>query len=344
MKRHSPAVTPMLVLLAMAAVILDSGGAARSVREALSLCLETVIPGLFPLFVLGAMAVPLLAELPFPPGLHRLLGIPRGCEGLFLLGAVGGFPLGAQCIAQAVRSGGLSRKAGERMLGFCSNCGISFLFGILPALFVSIRAPILCFLVQLESAFLIAVLWPGGDRGKSPFRSTACSLAQSVPKAIGSMALVCGWILLAAVLRGFLEQWLFPFLPPTVCLLTSGFLELTGGCLGLSALPSQELRFLLCCGFVCFGGVTVLLQIRAVGAAADLSIGVCVAQKLTQALVGMLLALGILRFGAVFLLLPVFFLPAVKKHWLFPAPWGIIKERRREGAQNVISQKNAESL
>ena len=90
--------TTLLLLLSMIFLILDSRCAADSAREALILCCRTLIPSLFPLFVLGGMLVPALAQIRIP-GLSRILGFP---EGYFLLGLLGGYPLGAACIASAL--------------------------------------------------------------------------------------------------------------------------------------------------------------------------------------------------------------------------------------------------
>ena len=54
------------LLFAMLVLILDSRCAADSAREAIELCMGTLIPVLFPLFVLSAMLVPALGALRMP--------------------------------------------------------------------------------------------------------------------------------------------------------------------------------------------------------------------------------------------------------------------------------------
>ena len=98
-----------------AALILDSRCAAQSARDALDLCARTLVPSLFPLLVIGAALVPSLGSVRIPI-LARTLGIPSGSEGIWLLGAFGGFPVGAASIAQSVESGALTKSDGERML------------------------------------------------------------------------------------------------------------------------------------------------------------------------------------------------------------------------------------
>ena len=331
MKKYGPLLFP---LLAVFLLILDSRCAAQSVSEGLELCLRTVIPALFPLFVLSSVLLPQLARVRFPAGFSRFLGIPGGCEGIFLLGCVGGFPLGARCIAQAVENSALSRRDGTRMLGLCSNCGPAFLFGILPSVFEQPLAPLGIFCIQLETALLTAALWPGKSDRRGSFSLPPVSLSDAVRGAVRSVGTVCAWILLASVPAGFLRRWLFPFLPQTLQLLCTGVLELTAGCLELSRCSDPGLRLVLGCGFVCFGGVSVLLQIR--GVCPSLSLRPCVAQKLCQALSAMVLAAAVCRIGPAILLFPVPVLWFFKKQWHFRKTCGIIAFKR-EGSDHAVS-------
>lgn len=296
------------LLAAMAALILDSPCAARSASDALELCLKTLIPGLFPLFVVSAMLVPQLSSfrLPF---LARLLGIPDGSEGIFLLGCAGGFPVGAACIAQTVPGGALAKQEAERMLGLCSFCGPSFLFGVIAAV-LGMADALTLFALQLETALLVGAFWPGPSRSSCRTASRPVSVTEAVRRSIGSMASVCAWVILAGVTAGFLRRWLFPLLPASLGILLTGLLELTNGVFSLP-LHDGSLSFVLCAAFVCFGGVSVLLQIGALAAAAGLGMGTCILQKAAQATLAALLALMCLRFGRLCLLLP--FLPLAGK-------------------------------
>ncbi len=294
-------------LLAAGMLIFDSQTAAVCARNALELCGKTLIPGLFPLFVLCGLLVPQLAGFRLG-GLSRLLGLPGGSEGIFLLGCAGGFPLGAACIAQGVENGGLSRTDGERMLGLCSLCGPGFLMGVVGNL-LSLRPAAVLFCIQLETALLLGAIWPGPSRRTYRGTGSTVALPQAVQKAIGSMGSVCAWVLLAAVAAGLLKKRLFPCLPESVGLLLTGLLELTNGVFSLGGL-SEELQFLFCTVFVCFGGVSVLLQIGGFAAGAGLSMKQCILQKAAQAMLGALLAGGYLAFGGLVLLLPPVLLAA----------------------------------
>ena len=251
-------------------LILDSRCAADSAREALILCGRTLIPSLFPLFVLGGKLVPALAQIRIP-GLSRILGFP---EGYFLLGLLGGYPLGAACIARVAERGDLRAEDAERISGLCSLCGPGFLFGVVGTL-LSPGAAAVLFALQLEAALLTAALWPGAAGIQSPARTEAVSLSDALNKAVRSILTVCGWVTLAAVAAGFLRRWVFPFLPEGIAVVLSGLMELTNGILAAGSL-GKDARFLLCALFASFGGISVLLQIR--GVSPGIRMGQCIAQ------------------------------------------------------------------
>ena len=288
----------------MAALILDSRCSAESARDALMLCGQVLVPSLFPLFVLSAMVVPRITGVRIP-FLAHILGIPNGSEGLFLLGCTGGFPLGAVCIAQAAADGGLEKTAAERMLGLCSLCGPAFLFGILPRI-MGMEYVLALFLIQLETAIVLAAFWPSPAIGAYESTAETVSLPTALHRATGSMLSICGWVTLAGVTTGFLRRWLLPLLPKETALLLVGLLELSNGILNLSG-NDPALTFLLSSIFVCFGGISVLLQIGGAAGSAGLGMGQCIAQKLLHAMMGVVLSAAYLHCGKIIL----FVIPAI---------------------------------
>lgn len=307
MKSKTKILPILTAALGMLAIILDSRCAAQSVRDSLGLCLKTVIPSLFPMFVLSGLLVSNLSgqKVPFLNKIGQFCNIPAGCEGLLLVGALGGFPTGAVCIAQSTGQGFLSRRDAERILGFCNLCGPAFLFGIVAQAFDSPAAALVLFLIQIETALIVAHLWPGEPERSGRTAENALSLPQAVSNACRSMMTVCAWIILAGVLAGFLERWLFPFLPEIYAVLLTGLLELTSGCMALNQIQNSDLRFLFCSGMVCFGGISVLLQIQGAVSSHGISVRICAAQKLIQALLALGISAAFLRFGWLSLALPV---------------------------------------
>lgn len=323
--------TAAALILAGALLILDSRCASQSASEALGLWALTLVPNLFPLFVVSAMLVPGLRGLRIPI-LSRMLGFPAGSEGIWLLGLCGGFPVGAACTSQAVSEGSLRPKDAERMLGLCSLCGPAFLFGILPR-FLPMEEVFSLFLIQAQTSLLLGALWPGASRERIAPSAESVSLPQAVRRAIDSLLCVCGWVTLAGVASGFLRKWLFPFLPHHIGVILTGLLELTNG---IFALPVTH-RFLLCTLFVCFGGVSVLLQIGGLAGSAGLRMGTCIQQKIIQALMGTVLAAAYIRLGnAVFLLIPA--LLFVKMTLEIPGDM-VYNTRERKGSRCCFAKR-----
>lgn len=291
--------TMFALLAALTLLIMDSRCAADSARDALSLCARSLTPSLFPLFVLSGVLVPGLAQIRIR-GLSRLLGFP---EGFFLLGCLGGYPMGAAAIAQAVEQGTLSKQDAQRMTGLCSICGPGFLFGVVGTL-LSPRAAAVLFTIQLEAAFLTASFWPGRTACLCAPSPEPVSLPNAMSRAVSSILSVCGWVTMAAVAAGFLGRWLYPFLGSAASVVLTGLMELTNGIFAAGALTNEQ-QFVLCGVFCAFGGFSVLLQIC--GISGGIPMAQCIAQKSVHAFLTAAVSMLWLRWGAVSLLL----LPAV---------------------------------
>ena len=134
MERIKNLLLSLLLALFAAALLLRPVAAASAAREALALCLKSVLPSLFPFFVLssllvaggGAAALGRALE-PMMRPLFRLGGAGAGA---LVLGLVGGYPVGARTAAELHRRGALSRSEAERLLGFCNNAGPGFILGV----------------------------------------------------------------------------------------------------------------------------------------------------------------------------------------------------------------------
>lgn len=240
----------ILTTAALAVLILNSREAARAAAEGVELCLKTAVPSLFPFFVLSAMLVPHCTSLRLPR-LGRILGFPKGWESIFILGCVGGYPVGAQCVCQGYTAGALEETDARRMIPLCSNCGPSFLFGIVAVQLGSAsRAAWVWVICILSSVFTALILSGRPTKGES-LTLPPISLPQAVQRGCRAMISVCAWIILGKVLISFLPAGIF----------LSGLLELTNGCLSLSAVNDEGTRFILACLFCSFGGICVAMQV-----------------------------------------------------------------------------------
>lgn len=280
--------------LGVICLILDSATALKGARDGLALCLGSVIPSIFPFLVLLGVLTPMLCgSLPrFLRPLAKLLRIPKGSEGIFLAGMIGGYPTGAQSVYHAWKRGQLSKTDAQRMLAFCSNAGPSFLFGILGSKFPEYRILWALWGIHILSAVIVALIMPGGSRKQSRL-STAppVTLSKSLKNAVVTMGYICGWVVLFRILIAFLDRWILWLLPVNMRIAVYGILELANGCCSANLIIGDGMRFVLCSGMLAFGGLCVTMQ--TISVTVELGLGQYIPGKLAQALISMILSIAV---------------------------------------------------
>lgn len=311
-------------LCAMLCLILAPAAAIESARYGLTLCAELIVPSLLPFFTASA----LLVRLGVPQLLGRLLASPAqklwGVSGAgaaaFFTGICGGYPLGAQTVAELYGTGQIPRGEAERLLRFCNNSGPSFLIGVIgSSLFSSRAAGVLLYAIHVTSAMLVGVLFRGnGSSSSAPSPAPACgmgkALVASVRQSVAAVLSVSGFVVCFCVLSGLLDS--IGFWGAASGLLSSlirmekhdaralliGLTELSTGIGALRGLPPTNARFTLA-AFLCgWGGLSVQLQSLAVISETDLSGRAHVVGRLLSGLFSAILAALVCRgfslFGA----------------------------------------------
>lgn len=308
------------VLLASACMILlfiDPDTAISGASEGIDQCFRVIVPSLFPCFFMSIYLNAQLLGLRIPVihSLAKLLGIPKGGDSLLLLGMIGGYPVGAQAIASSYQRGAISRRCGQILLGYCSNGGPAFIFGVASFLFQSWYIPWALWLVQLIAILITGFLLPRSHENATIQSSTICiTPVTALERSIRNLTSVCGWIILFKVLLAYISA--IPFLTqnPSIAFGLSGVFELSNGCLNLSSVASESVRFVLCSVFLAFGGICVLMQTKS--AVGPLGLGYYVPGKIMQTTVSYILSV-ILSF----LLIPD--ADIYCKRLLLPLPLGI---------------------
>ena len=286
-----------LTALGMVLLILDAQSALHSAQEGVEICLKTIIPSLFPLFFLSAMINSLLCGISSPllRPLSKIYHIPEGAESLLLLGLLGGYPVGATAVYSAFRACVIRKEQAQRMLSFCNNAGPAFIFGMVSVLFDSKNICWALWGIQIASALLVAMLLPYEKSEKAvisaPQSITPTDALQTALRNIGS---VCGWVILFRILYAFCNRWFLWLLPNDLQVLICGLLELSNGCISLTAISHPALRFILTSVFLSFGGICVGMQTAS--ATGSLSTKSYWQGKLMQTSLSLLLA-GILQYS-----------------------------------------------
>lgn len=289
--------TGTIASLGLAVLILDAKTALYGAREGIELCLYTVLPSLFPFFVLSVLINRSLSGRMFPAlrSVGRLCRIPAGAESLLLLGLLGGYPVGAQCIYETYKNGGLQRNDAERMLGFCNNTGPAFIFGMVGSLFSAGSTVWILWAIHIFSALVTGILLPSHRTGTC-FQSAQknISLSEAMEKSTKNIAFVCGWVIIFRVLITFCQRWFLWIFPQDIQTMFIGILELSNGVHILGTLPAQGTRFVMASIFLSLGGICVAMQTRSVTGSLDM--GLYFLGKVIQTVLSFLAA-GIVQYA-----------------------------------------------
>ena len=305
--KESNRLRAVLWCFALALLILDTKTAVQSAFSAVDMCIRVLIPSLFPFFVVSSMLTGSLQGLDIPllKPLGKLLRLPKGGECLFLVGILGGYPVGAAAVAQQVRAGNLQKADGKRLLAFCSNAGPSFIFGIGVQLFSDVRYCWIIWGIHILSAILVGLLTPGQGQNLRYHAQQGSAIQGALKQSLAVMANVCAWVVLFRVLMGFLDRWVLWLLPDAIRILICGLLELANGSASLPMIGNEGLRLFLFSIMLSFGGCCVWMQTISAAEGADSSL--YFPGKLTQTAASMILASG-----------AQFFLPAHQRFVLNP--------------------------
>ena len=299
-------------LAALFVLISASQEAIESARYGLQLCLELILPSLFPFFLISV----LLSRLGFPLRLGRRLSRPAeqlfGVSGVgataLLIGLCGGYPMGAAYLADMLQEGVILEDEAEHLLSFCNNSGPAFLVGAVGAgLFGSARLGLALYGIHVLAAILTGLLLRRQAPRPSSRRSQALSsndsfsklLPEAVQQTVSALLNVCGFVVCFTVFTGLINAHglfdplvrLFP-LPAqdAVRALLIGFWEIGGGIGALRGLPPTPLNLALAAAMVGWGGVSVQFQTLAVLADSNIKGALHRAGRLSSAVLSFCLA------------------------------------------------------
>lgn len=288
----------LILVSVMVLLLWRSAVAAEAVRRGLTLCARSVIPALFPYFVVSGLFI----SLGFADGVgrwlepltRRLFGVGGAGASAFFLGLLGGYPVGGRTVGQLYRAGRLSKDEAERLLAFCNNAGPSFILGVVGVgCFGSLRTGIYLYLAHAFSAVLVGILF----RKKAPVsgqkvRYSAAfepiaAFVRAVGEAAEGMVRLCGFVVFFLVILALITD--LTGLNHPVLL---GLAELTTGVTALEGRPGDLVWAAALLGW---GGLSVHGQTAAVLSDTDLGLGRYFLGKILQAI----FSAGVVTFGEI---------------------------------------------
>lgn len=311
---------------------------AEGARKGITLCLDLLIPSLFPFFVLSSLFIKTgLAGLfarPLQHLMYPLFGVGGAGATPLILGILGGYPVGARTVAQLRTQNECSAQEAQRLALFCNNCGPAFLVGAVGVgIFGSESIGFLLLAANSLSAILLGiglhVVFGKTQQNKTtpttPLQPLSAVFPDCVHSAFSSSLNVCAYVILFSVLTALADcSGILPAISNGFAALFGGensrslcrsfFIGLVELSTGTAALePSVPLALPLAAFILAWGGLSVHCQTLPFWQAADIRATPYLIAKLVQ---------GLLSAGLLILLLPHFSLslPVMAPAKFFPAP------------------------
>ena len=274
-------------LLLMVLLICFADEAKAACIEALQLCGRLIVPSLFPFFVLSAfltrLGLPGILGKLIAPFFCRIYGIsPAGASAL-VLGFIGGYPAGANYIADLETNSVIDGSEAERLIAFCNNSGPAFIIGVMGnAIFSSVQTGLRLYAIHVASALLTGLFFRQEhySRHAQPHMldtvKTGDALVDSVKQSVSTIINVCGFVVSFSVLVSMADSCgLFHVLCRYASLLSGldidfikaaivGFMELGSGAAAMTGFAPSPLNLALAAGMLSWGGLSVHFQTVAV--------------------------------------------------------------------------------
>ena len=255
------------ILLSLAALLIFPKEVRNGGSNGWYLCIQVLIPSLFPFTVLSDFAARcgVLSRIPKPLGFltEKIFALPREALAVILLSLIGGYPVGAKSIRTLFDSGTINKNDAQRLSLFCVASGPGFLLTYLGGVMLgSLKTGY----ILLASQTLAVVALGIGSRfmrenksvtfkkAATPLASAGDCLVISVYESVRTMASMCGLVILFSALAEIYLSLIKSkeFLKPL-----AAFLEITTG----SKILAENASPVLIAFFTGFGGLCVHLQI-----------------------------------------------------------------------------------
>ena len=299
--------------------------AMEAAREGLRLCYNVILPSLFPFFVLSALVVDLgLAGYigRALEGLMRpLFRVPGACASAFVLGFVGGYPVGARTALSLYQKGMCTKTEAERLLAFCNNSGPAFILGVVGAgVFASSRVGVLLYLAHAAASVCVGLLFRfyRGEEGRREGRAAPTFQAErfttaftgAIKNSFLSTLNICAFVVFFTVvikllflsgvlpgLAGVLGTLFSPlgFSTRWAERLLTGLIELTSGVWTLTEAGTMSGRLSMAAFLLGWAGLSVHCQVLSFLGGSGLSVKTYIGGKLLHGGLSALFTAALLR-------------------------------------------------
>lgn len=199
-------------------LILEPEICKNSIANSIILCSRVLIPALFPfsVCVLFIMKSGVLDKLNFlSPLTEKIFGLPVQSFSIMLLSMLGGYPIGAKLINDAVSDGQLKEKDSKVMLNFCINAGPAFIVAAVGnGILHSKKLGYILLLSHIMSSFIICIFYRfigkkiySFTKSKSKKISPADNFVLSASESASVTINICSFVILFSAITAYIEHF-----------------------------------------------------------------------------------------------------------------------------------------
>ena len=259
--------TTIAILVTMVAFTVNVDKYSVVFLKGISIWANNVLPTILPFLIMGGIVTKL-------DGMHHLFknskltkalfNAPKGYDWVFFLSLICGYPVGAKLIAQEYNNG-LPTKSCLKLATFCSTASPIFLLGTVKNMLNNNTATYVLYISHVVACILCGFLYKNfyiedvqclEKQKDSNVFSAILDATQSI-LIVGALIAIC--YTLCAIICDLLPKW-FNTDGIVVTSYLLGLIEMTTGCLNLTAVCPTFTATVLCCSIVSFGGLCVIMQ------------------------------------------------------------------------------------
>ena len=295
-------------------MLLNAKDSIEAVKGSLIICYQTLIPSLFPFFVLSGLLinsgfVQILGSV-LTPVIRPLFRVSGSGAIVFLIGIISGYPMGAKMVAELYKKRIITKTEGKRLLPFCNNSGPLFVIAAVgTGMIGDVKFGIFLYCIHIISALLVGLIFrfykvKNEDALNVSYREKNNNIffgkifTECVSNSVNSVLLICGFV---ALFSSF-SQCIKPIIESLVkneyiSLFINGLLEVTMGVNRVAQSNLELAQGLVLISFLIgFGGLCVHLQVLGIVSDTDLGIKTYLSGKLMHGIISAIITYISLKF------------------------------------------------
>ena len=283
--------------------VIFSSSCVPETKNAVLMFLNTVLPTMFPFYVLSSIIASsgFLTYIckPLKPLTNRILKLPACCIAAIVLGCLCGFPVGAKITCDLKERGDISEEEAARLSSFTNNVGPIFMTSIVGGVYLkSSQIGFILWLAVTLSSFLSGFLICHFRRNSSMVDlsgeiSTSVNkidIPASILSSMNTVLYVGAVIIFFSSVTSLLK--IIPGISENIYGIFYSFLEITGGLNILSKIFHPDyiiLKYMLLSAVGAWSGCTVHIQVCGILLSGKISTRYYFAGKILQTLLSPLI-------------------------------------------------------